>query len=256
MSSKYRFITYSLGGIRDEKRIEESISDHCQSCTDGYRGYCEFFMPDSIVPARTSRRGRVSSEKMSLVKWANDMVQQMVADHVISKEQENLVSFGLVQGIRSVEEIGGLLLTGFCLNLFWQSIIILFAFIPLRVYAGGYHAKTLLQCIIKSWLLFIVVLLLTKYVPIMLWLDVLVLIVAGIVVWAFAPLEDVHKPLEEYEIIKYRRKVMVVFFIEIVLFFMGVLNGFRELSRCIVMGMFLLIVVIVLAVICKVRKDL
>lgn len=81
-----------------------------------------------------------------LARLADGLSQRMVDNEAIREEEAALVSFGIVQGLRSLIEMILMVVTGILCGLFWQSMVILLAFIPLRVFAGGYHAKTPLQC--------------------------------------------------------------------------------------------------------------
>ena len=89
-----------------------------------------------------------------LERFAGWLVGRMLASQAFPKEDAPLVSFGIVQGLRTLIEIILLLCTGLFMNLFWQGVVILLAFMPLRIYAGGYHARTPMQCAVKTWLLF------------------------------------------------------------------------------------------------------
>lgn len=186
---------------------------------------------------------------MMVERWADGVAKRMVSDHVIAREQEKLVAFGIAQGVQSVLEMLLLLLTGLLMQRLWESLVILAAFIPMRIYAGGYHAKTLLQCVVKSWLLFTGVLLWLKFVPEMLWLEVVLMVVAGIFIWKFAPLEDVHKPLEEYEVIKYKKRAEIGFVIESAVFLGGTYLKLGNLPYSISMAMVMLLVVMSAAVV-------
>lgn len=171
-----------------------------------------------------------------LEKFADWLAGRMFAGQAILKEDVTLVSFGIVQGLRTVIEIIFVLFIGIIMNVFWQSIIILAAFMPLRMYAGGYHAKTPMQCALKTWLLFFCFLLWLKYVPSHIWLQIILLLLVGICLWRFAPVEHVNKPLQAYEFKKYRKRAGMVYFLELFLCAGAYAAGWLQLSRSIVLG--------------------
>lgn len=181
-----------------------------------------------------------------LAKW---LVGKMLASQAISKEDAALVSFGIVQGLRTVMEIIFMLLIGIVMNVFWQSIIILGAFMPLRIYAGGYHAKTPMQCALKTWLLFFCFLLWLKYVPGYIWLQIFLLLLAGLCLWRFAPVEHENKPLEAYEFKKYRKKAGTIYAVELSLYAGAYAAGLPELSRSIALGVVMMWVIMMAGVV-------
>ena len=174
-----------------------------------------------------------------LEKFAGWLVGWMLAGQAFPKEDAPLVSFGILQGLRTIF----MLLTGLFMNLLWQGALILIAFMPLRIYAGGYHARRPMQCAVKTWLLFFGILLLYRFAPGLLWVQILLLAITGLSLWKFAPVEHENKPLEEYEIIKYRKLAFGIYGAETVLFVMLRLLGAVGAARCIVLGMGMMLVV-------------
>lgn len=184
-----------------------------------------------------------------LTQCADRLVKRLIADGIIERERAGLYSFGFEHGMRTVIELCLMLMTGLFLNKFWQGVIVLLAFTPMRVYAGGYHAKTPMQCLIKSWLLFSAAIVWLKYVPTYLYVQFGIICAVGICLWCFCPVQDEHKPLEDYEIKKYRKKALFFFTIEIFLYVLGYIFSKTEFSRCFVMGMAMVLVLLVSGVV-------
>lgn len=184
-----------------------------------------------------------------LERFAQWLAGKMLASQAIPREDVSLVSFGIVQGLRTLIEIIIMLITGFVFRLYWQGVVILVVFMPLRIYAGGYHAKTPLQCALKTWLLFLGVLLWLKFVPAYLWVQILLLAGTAVCLWKFAPVQHVNKPLEEYEVLKYRKRAFLIFGAETVFFVVFRVFGFVNLARCIVLGIAMMQIIMMLGVI-------
>lgn len=178
-----------------------------------------------------------------LEKFAGWLVGWMLASQAFPKEDAPLVSFGIIQGLRTMIEIILMLLTGLFMNLLWQGALVLIAFMPLRIYAGGYHARTPMQCAVKTWLLFFGILLLYRFAPGLLWVQILLLAITGLSLWKFAPVEHENKPLEKYEVIKYRKLAFGIYGAETVLFVLFRLLEAVGAARCIVLGMGMMLVV-------------
>ena len=183
-----------------------------------------------------------------LERFAKWLVGKMLASQAIPKEDAPLVSFGIVQGLRTIIEIVILLITSFVFKLFWQGVIILLVFIPLRIYAGGYHAKTPMRCAVKTWLLFLGILLWLKFVPANVWAQIILLLVTFVSLWKFAPVQHPNKPLEEYEVLKYRKIAFGIFGVETALFVGFRIGGLMTISRCIVLGITMMVVIMLIGV--------
>ncbi|MCM1245202.1 MAG: accessory gene regulator B family protein [Roseburia sp.] len=183
-----------------------------------------------------------------LERFAGRLTGRMLASQIIPEENVGLVSFGIVQGLRSIAEMFAVLITGFALGMFWQSMILLVTFIPLRIYAGGYHAKTPVQCAIMTWLLFLGSLMWLRFVPGLIWRQMLVVLMAGVCIWICSPVEHENKPLEEYEITKYKRRARVIYLTEAVLSTVLYAVGLPKLSQTIAAGILMVCGIMMIAV--------
>lgn len=115
-------------------------------------------------------------------------VQWMIRTGVIERERAPLYAFGMEQGLRTLLEIILMLATGIVLGLFWQGVVMMTTFCLIRVYAGGYHAKTPMQCAIKSWIMFTAFLVWLRFCPSLLIVQISIITVAGIFWCLSAPL--------------------------------------------------------------------
>lgn len=69
---------------------------------------------------------------------------------IIQKEDIDKCRYGLDIFISSALEIVSILIIAAVIGNFLQTLLLFAAFIPLRVYAGGYHADTKLRCYLVS----------------------------------------------------------------------------------------------------------
>lgn len=81
----------------------------------------------------------------------------------------------------------------------FESIAFLVFYIPLRSYAGGYHASTPWRCYFISIVIIMEMLLFIGYVDLSI-IYIILLLVGMVVCFAFAPVEDKNKPLDRDEI--------------------------------------------------------
>lgn len=97
--------------------------------------------------------------------------------------------------------------------------VFLVSYIPLRIYAGGYHAKTYTVCTLASTVLIFIVCLVTKVIPynIIIELNLIIGFISGILIFTLAPVEDSNKPLEYMEKDRYRRRSRLIWIVETVI---------------------------------------
>lgn len=170
-------------------------------------------------------------------------VEGMIAGGVIERERAPLYAFGMLQGVRTLIEIVLMLVTSLAMGVFLQGLIMMLAFCPIRIYAGGYHAKTPMQCAFKSWLMFAAVLAWIRFLPTHFILEIAVLVVTGLFLVFLCPMPDEHRPLEDFEIPRYRRYSFILYGLEVVLYVAGLFIWEGNLSRSIIGGMGMLLIV-------------
>lgn len=76
------------------------------------------------------------------------------AQGIIQKDEVAVCKYGIDIFIASFLEIASILLIAVILGNFVETVLLFLAFIPLRVYAGGYHADTKLKCYLISLMMY------------------------------------------------------------------------------------------------------
>lgn len=111
------------------------------------------------------------------------------------------------------------LLIGYVCGMWWYCIILLAAFIPLRSYAGGYHARGYISCYFESCGLLAMILLTIKYIALdgnMLASIWQLFFVSVIVILRLAPMADENKPISEKEAKVFRRRTRIILVVEVI----------------------------------------
>lgn len=174
----------------------------------------------------------------------NNMVEKMtsyfVINGIIEDEEREIYSYGLHQALLIIINIGTALLIGFLFRRFCEVLIFMLAYIPLRTYGGGYHAKTEMKCYFSSIALIIVSLLLIKVIPVTKLLTITLCTFSGVIVYTLAPVEDTNKILNDIQINLYRRKTRFILGIEILIVLVLYLLGFKTFSFIISLSIFLI----------------
>lgn len=143
----------------------------------------------------------------------------LVQNNVISADREKQCQYGLELMLSSVLEIlFVIVLSAFCGN-FVQTLIFFAGFVPLRIYAGGYHADTRLRCFLILVAAYILFSLLLHILPIEIYQYIIygATIFTTIVVFIMAPLVHSRKTMNDNEIKAFREIALSICFFEAVL---------------------------------------
>lgn len=81
-------------------------------------------------------------------KLAQGTAERLAAQGIIREEDAPIYRYGLEAIYSSLLELLSILTLAALIGNFWQTVLFFAAFIPLRLYAGGYHASTRLRCLL------------------------------------------------------------------------------------------------------------
>ena len=129
---------------------------------------------------------------------------------IIQEEDIDICRYGLDVFISSALEIVSILVIAAFVGNFFQAVLLFTAFIPLRVYAGGYHADTKLKCYLISLGVYGVFTSIMNILPYELYLvlNMSVAIFSLIMVLIAAPVVHKNKAVNDIER-KYYRKFSI-----------------------------------------------
>lgn len=174
-----------------------------------------------------------------------------IINGIIKEEDKEIYSYGLHQGLLIVINILTTIAIGFLFAMVVESILFMIAYIPLRSYAGGYHAKTELRCYFLSTILIVLALLLMKFIPIREYIILGITGISGLIIYILAPVEDRNKPLDQIEYKMYRKKSRNILAIEILSLLVFYLLGFKKISLIISISIFILSLMLVMGKVIK-----
>lgn len=123
----------------------------------------------------------------------------LVHSNVIKEEDAEIYIYGINQILVSVLNVSSTLIIGLILGMLLESIIFMAAYIPLRTFAGGYHAKTPTRCYILSLIIIIIVLIGIKYIPVLDIIYYVILAAEILIIFLISPVEDKNKLLNGNE---------------------------------------------------------
>ena len=168
-------------------------------------------------------------------KLEQSCVSLLLSRGIIERKDEEIYLYGISQLIGFVVNIFTSLGIGFIFGMIQESILFSLLYIPLRQYAGGYHAKRREVCFIFSTLLIITALLFMKYIEIMLLSMLVPVLLFNIIIILKAPADSANKRLNNKEKIYFKRKTLQVLGLENLIILISTILNCRMLFECTVL---------------------
>lgn len=130
--------------------------------------------------------------------WITEKIKGKMPE--IDEEKELVINFGVRILFGEMPKIIALFILGFLLQIGWYSLLMYFLIAPYRTFTGGFHLKTHWGCMLTSTVLYLVPILIAKYVPMP--QEYLVYIIAGIIgifssifIFKYAPADTENIPI-------------------------------------------------------------
>ena len=187
---------------------------------------------------------------------AKKMVIWQIKKDYLSKKNEKLFiyAYGLLIG-----QLINAIVTCILAIIFHSYLIVLvflISFIPLRIYAGGYHARTYDMCTLASTVLICIVCLITKIIPhnILIEFNLTVGVISGVLIFSLAPIEDYNKPLVYVEKECYKKRSRAIWIIETMAWLICYCINAKSISLSISFSHFVLAIMLCLGSIGNYRK--
>jgi len=145
------------------------------------------------------------------------ITRSLINNDIINFDDVSIYQYGMEVMLAAIVEMIGVLVLAVLTGYVIEAAVFLFAFSSVRVYAGGYHAPTVMKCFM------VIVALLATAITICSNIDVeklpmmsiLISLVAFGIVYIYAPVSVKNRPLSDEEKIKYRRIAINITFVHL-----------------------------------------
>lgn len=174
------------------------------------------------------------------------IIDRLLCLNIIESKDKDLYTYGFHQGFLMIFNLITAIVIGFSFKMVWEILFFLMAYIPLRSYAGGYHAKTPLGCYIFSVIMMIIVLLSIKFIWWNNFMCIIVTFCASSIICILQPVEDSNKPLDIKEIAVYKKRTKFILLILIVIGLMFWFAFYKQISITIIMALFIIAFMLIL----------
>jgi len=171
-------------------------------------------------------------------------------NRIIREEDREIIVYGLDALLSTLANLVIIIVIGILLGQFVQTVVFLVSFAALRVFAGGYHARTRIGCTATFIIIYLAGMALQQYTPNMLIKPAAVcLALASLVsVLVLAPIEHPNRPFQDNEYQVFKTASRVVAGLETLLVVLGIsFTGYVNLAYCISLAMLGVTIVLILA---------
>jgi len=151
-------------------------------------------------------------------KLASKLVNLAIGYGVVKEDDEELYLYSYQITIEFVFSWASILILSVFLHTFLGTLFFMAFYIPLRLYAGGYHAKSFSGCYFLSIATYLVFCFIEPYVSAYLPIYALIGIVLCLsaVIAYLAPIEDPNKPMELADMKRCEKRARVILFLQVV----------------------------------------
>jgi accessory gene regulator B len=125
----------------------------------------------------------------------NRVISNFIKEGIVTEEDRELYEYGMYHGITMAAGWITAIIAGIAMRMARQSLLFLIFFIPVRKYAGGYHAKSQLGCYLCSTIMLVAILVALKFCPFYYGVFTVSLSFSAICLWLLSPMAAPLKPV-------------------------------------------------------------
>ena len=133
------------------------------------------------------------------------------------EEDRELYIFGAEQGIWMLLNVATAGILGCLTGELLSCIVYLLLYIPLRRYAGGFHAAGYVRCWAGSGVMILAVLLAVRYREVPIWAELLIILACAVLIARLSPVTVPNRPLSDEEKTIYRKKARMIAAVQVIL---------------------------------------
>lgn len=171
-------------------------------------------------------------------------------NHIIKEEDKEIIVYGLDALLSTLINLVIILALGLALGLLGQTAVFLLSFAILRVFAGGYHAKTRIGCTASFLVIYLTAMALQQYTPETFIKPAAIglAVISLAAVFILAPVEHKNRPYQGNEYQSFKKISRIVASLQALLVIAGTLfTAYADLAYCISLAMLGVTVILILA---------
>lgn len=181
-----------------------------------------------------------------LSRVSENIAYKFVQRKIIKFDDLEIYQYGINMLLTGIIDFISILFIGILWGSLIECICFVTMFIPLRQYAGGYHASTPKKCYISTLLMIFIVLSAIDNIHLDIYILWGLLGAFGAVFLILSPVEAVNKPLDDVEKRIYKKKAIVIWCVELCAAVICTFVGIERLFECTVMAHAVIAVTLIL----------
>ena len=174
------------------------------------------------------------------------IVGKLEQQHIIPTEQHVIYQYGMNQALNTILNILTFMIIGMLFHMVVETVIFTVGYIPFRIYAGGFHAKTPRRCWILSGCMLVAALILISIAERFSFAFDILSVISEVLILMQMPVEDLNKPLDEMERHIYMKRGVIVFAVEAIVVVLFRIFHMNSISHCLQMVWVILNVMLIL----------
>ena len=173
-----------------------------------------------------------------IARWSKLLTTYLIQNHGIKEEDRELYEYAVYRLFLSLQPLLFALVLGLVTGKIERCILIILPFTLIRKFAGGYHAGSTVRCLISSFFLLSITLLISFYYPGG-WKGLLLMIGGGISVIICSPIDHENKRIDKEEKREFKRITARITTIWMILSVLSMWRRMEVVSICISLGILL-----------------
>ena len=168
---------------------------------------------------------------------SNNLVNKLIEYNLIKSQDKEIYTYGIKQMLFLILNILTILILGIVFNKAFEFILFMLTYIPIRIYAGGYHAKNHIRCYIFL-ILICIIYILNIALHINSVITTFFVIISSIIIFVLAPIEDINKSLDNEEKIIYIKRTIRNLIVIISIYFVSLYFNLIDIMLCVCIFLF------------------
>lgn len=145
------------------------------------------------------------------------VADKLLENQTITVEDKEIYQFGVRQIFIMTLNMLTVIAIGVITKMLSEAILFMIIFMPLRIFAGGFHSRTAIRCYVYSSLIVVAALLTIKFFPLENFICNLISLISGVFIFLSVPIDTENKKLDNLERKVYKKRARIILITEIAL---------------------------------------
>jgi len=170
-------------------------------------------------------------------KTAKTITDKLLAEDIVLHEDKEIYLFGVQQGLNLILNLATMIAIGLVFGAVWELVVYTVFYGALRRFAGGYHARTQMNCYVLSAILLATIAMLINFVEIQPIFLVWIALFTCTNIILLSPVADANKPLDKIEEKVYKRRAIIISIIQLGTVLLGVYFDIVAIARIVTLAL-------------------